>query len=271
MLAATVSGTQMARVRHDGARGREVHGRGDRAQLAGNARARARRQFEVFSKPPTVTLEALNDRRRTTQVQGHGQRTGQVTVRVFKGKEAKGTEAAKLTATVGQGKWSVPPASALPDETYTAIASEPSAIGNEEGRSEPEPSKSSPSRRRSRSPWNPDGGLEGKPTDFKGEASEPGRGRLHPRRLRDRAGSCHLLKSDRDRRRMGGHGTRRPDNYTAVATEPSAIGNRRGKQTPEDVRNRHKAAGLQCAAPRRSRATRRRRSAGPPTNQGPSK
>ncbi len=112
--------------------------------------------FEVFTKPPTVTMEALPERSNENEpkFKGTASEPGTVTVRVFKGKEAKGTEAAKLTATVGaKGEWSVTQATPLPDETYTAIASEPSAIGNEEGKSElRNRSKSSPSLRRSKSP-----------------------------------------------------------------------------------------------------------------------
>ncbi len=104
-----------------------------------------------------MTLEALETRsnKNEPKFKGTASEAGIVTVRVFKGKEAKGTEAAKLTATVGaKGEWSVTQTTPLPDETYTAIASEPSAIGNEEGKSEPQHLRtSSPSLRRSKSPW----------------------------------------------------------------------------------------------------------------------
>ena len=46
-----------------------------------------------------------------THLQRDGREPGEVTVHVFKGKEAKGTEATKFTATVGsKGEWSVSPA-----------------------------------------------------------------------------------------------------------------------------------------------------------------
>ena len=96
--------------------------------------------FEVFTKPPTVTMEELAARSKENKptFKGTASEPGPVTVHVYKGKEAKGTEAAKLTATVGaKGEWSVSPATILADETYTAVATEPSAIGNEAGESKP--------------------------------------------------------------------------------------------------------------------------------------
>ena len=96
--------------------------------------------YEVFTHPPTVTMEALKERSKENQptFKGTASEPGQVTVHVFKGKEAKGTKAAELTATVNaKGEWSVSPGTALPDETYTAVATEPSAIGNEQGESKP--------------------------------------------------------------------------------------------------------------------------------------
>ncbi len=94
-------------------------------------------QFEVFTSPPTVTLDELAARSKENKptFKGTASEPGQVTVHVYKGKEAKGTEAVKLTATVGaKGEWAVSPGTALADETYTAVATEPSAIGNESGR-----------------------------------------------------------------------------------------------------------------------------------------
>ena len=115
---------------------------GHRAELAGQRTGKSEppQTFEVFTKPPTVTLEALEARsnKNEPKFKGTASEPGTVTVRVFKGKEAKGTEAAELTATVNaKGEWSVSQTTPLPDETYTAIASEPSAIGNEEGKSAP--------------------------------------------------------------------------------------------------------------------------------------
>ena len=107
----------------------------------GNAEGKtAPEEFEIFTKPPTVTLEPLSERSKENQptFKGTASEPGQVTVHVFKGGEASGTEAAKLTATVGpKGEWSVSQSSQLADETYTAVATEPSAIGNEEGQSKP--------------------------------------------------------------------------------------------------------------------------------------
>jgi hypothetical protein len=97
--------------------------------------------FKVDTKPPAVTLKELFPPTKRGNVtkppfEGTASEAGTVTVHVFKGGEAKGEEAATLTATASEGKWGVTPATALADGPYTAVATEPSAIGNEEGKSE---------------------------------------------------------------------------------------------------------------------------------------
>ncbi len=194
--------------------------------------------FEVFSKPPTVTLEPLDARsnKNEPKFKGTASEPGTVTVRVFKGKEAKGTEAAKLTATVGaKGEWSVSPTTPLPDETYTAVASEQSAIGNEEGKSEPrtfeiftKPPTVTMEAPKERS-------KENQPM-FKGTASEPGQVTVHIFKGREAKGTeaTKLTVTVGPKGEWSVQpGTALPDEiYTAVATEPSAIGNGEGESKP---------------------------------------
>ena len=105
--------------------GRQIHGPGDRAERNRERDGGQRgRPFEVFTKPPTVTMEELAARSKENKptFKGTASEPGQVTVHVYKGKEAKGTEATKLTATVGRQRRMVGLAGRRrsPDETYTA-------------------------------------------------------------------------------------------------------------------------------------------------------
>jgi hypothetical protein len=107
----------------------------------GNAGGKSEpRTFVINTNPPIVTLEALAPRSNVTKptFKGTASELGQVTVHVFKGTEPKGEEAVTLKATVnGENKWSVTATNELPDGKYTAVATEPSAIKNPEGKSEP--------------------------------------------------------------------------------------------------------------------------------------
>ena len=74
--------------------------------------------FIVNTSPPEVTIEAPSSRSKNNQptFKGTASEAGTVTVHVYKGSEAKGEEAAKLTATVSaEGKWTVGVTSTLPD------------------------------------------------------------------------------------------------------------------------------------------------------------
>jgi large repetitive protein len=97
--------------------------------------------FEVNTQPPKVTLnpplEVSNDQ--TPSFSGEASEAGSVTVKVFKGAKPEGTLVATLKAEVSGGKWktaSLEPPLANPQQ-YTAIAIEPSALGNTAGESTP--------------------------------------------------------------------------------------------------------------------------------------
>ncbi len=86
-----------------------------------------------------MTLQNLNPRSKVNQptFRGDVSEAGTVTVHVYPGKEAKGTEAGKYNVTTSAaGEWAVVATPALPNGTYTAVATEPSALGNETGKSQ---------------------------------------------------------------------------------------------------------------------------------------
>ena len=95
--------------------------------------------FTVNTKPPTVTLEKLPARSNESKptFKGTASEPGTVTVHVHEGTGNGGPVATSLTATVSEtGEWSVTDSSALADGAYTAVATEPSTIGNPAGESE---------------------------------------------------------------------------------------------------------------------------------------
>jgi large repetitive protein len=99
--------------------------------------------FSVDTSPPTVTLEPVparsNNRTPTfsgTTVNFEKEKAEPVTIRIFEAPTEH--EVASTTATVTAGKWtSKPLTSALAEgaHEYTAVATEPSSIGNAEGTS----------------------------------------------------------------------------------------------------------------------------------------
>ena len=96
--------------------------------------------FVVDTEPPTVTLEAQrspsNDT--TPSFSGTASDTTQVTVAIFAGPKAEGKELATATATPIGGSWTSGRATpALDSGTFTALATQPSAIGNPVGKSTP--------------------------------------------------------------------------------------------------------------------------------------
>ena len=95
--------------------------------------------FTVDTQKPSVTLNGIpsptNDS--TPSFSGTASDPSEaVTVYVFRGTSAGGTLAAKVSANPSGGAWSSGSVSPLADGTYTAIAEQPSSIGNEAGRSE---------------------------------------------------------------------------------------------------------------------------------------
>ncbi len=98
--------------------------------------------FVVDTAPPTVTLFAPQSptNNRTPVFEGTASDTTNVTVRVYVGKKAEPSkEVSSASATPSGGTWATKPTITLPDEehTYTAVASEPSSLGNAEGSSAP--------------------------------------------------------------------------------------------------------------------------------------
>jgi hypothetical protein len=96
--------------------------------------------FVVNTNPPTVSLERPESPSKDTtpKFEGSASETTQVTVHIYAGPKAQGSEVAKATATVTSGKWKSEAASpALADGEYTAVATQPSALGNSPGTSPP--------------------------------------------------------------------------------------------------------------------------------------
>ncbi|HTQ69396.1 MAG TPA: Ig-like domain-containing protein, partial [Solirubrobacteraceae bacterium] len=110
------------------------------SSLGNEAGKTAAVEFEVFTDAPEVKIthapEARSKQSKPT-FEGEASETEPVTVRVYEGSGTGGKEVASLSASVAEHKWHVTASSALADGKYTAVASEPSSIGNEEGKSEP--------------------------------------------------------------------------------------------------------------------------------------
>jgi large repetitive protein len=93
--------------------------------------------FLVETESPRVTLDQPPARSsvNTPHFTGSASDTSQVTVRVFQGAGTKGPLVATLEAAVSGGQFSTANTSALPDGKYTAIAEQPSSVGNPPGHS----------------------------------------------------------------------------------------------------------------------------------------
>jgi hypothetical protein len=99
--------------------------------------------FAVETRAPTVALNpssvALRSNNTAPSFNGTATDTTTVTVRVFPGSKAEGTAVATATATGTGGAWSTPSVSpalaGAPGRTYTAIAEQPSSLENPTGKS----------------------------------------------------------------------------------------------------------------------------------------
>ena len=94
--------------------------------------------FVVNTNPPTVTLNTIEtpSKDTTPSFSGTASETQAVTIKIYQGAEAKGTPFATAEAPVGAEKWGpVSSTTTLPEGEYTAVASEPSSLGNAEGKS----------------------------------------------------------------------------------------------------------------------------------------
>jgi large repetitive protein len=94
--------------------------------------------FVVSTASPTVSLSSIASPSKdaTPSFKGSASDTTTVTVKIYEGTSAEGTVVATATAAGTGGGWSSGEASpALPSGTYTAIATQPSSLGNPDGKS----------------------------------------------------------------------------------------------------------------------------------------
>ncbi len=91
--------------------------------------------FVVDTEAPRVTLVGPPARSKDTtpSFSGTASESGSVTVHVHKGSTVSGSEVAKVTVSTTGGNWEVTLGSALAEGEYTAVATEPSSLGNPEG------------------------------------------------------------------------------------------------------------------------------------------
>src|SRR5262249_54531924 len=92
--------------------------------------------FKVITASPTVTLARPESPsgNTTPSFTGTASDTGTVTINIYQGERAEGTPVSFAAATGTGGAWTSGHASpALQSGTYTAIASQPSSVGNPEG------------------------------------------------------------------------------------------------------------------------------------------
>jgi hypothetical protein len=95
--------------------------------------------FTLDTKPPIVTLKGVPSPSsdRVPSFSGTASDVGAVTITIYHGASSKGTAVASVEAEVSGGEWYSPPVSTLEWGEYTAVATEPSSIGNENGYSAP--------------------------------------------------------------------------------------------------------------------------------------
>jgi hypothetical protein len=108
--------------------------------LTGEPGASGAVSFRVDTQSPEVTMNGVpsptNDA--TPSFSGTaGDPSEAVTVYVFRGSSPEGSLAAKVSANASGGAWSTESVGPLADGTYTAIAEQPSSIGNKPGFSQP--------------------------------------------------------------------------------------------------------------------------------------
>jgi large repetitive protein len=107
---------------------------------AGNIGSSATQTFTVETASPTVTLEQPTSPSKDTtpSFAGTASDTEPITVRIYKGSKAEGTLLSSAQAAGSGGNWSSGDASpALSSGEYTAIATQPSSLGNPVGKSNP--------------------------------------------------------------------------------------------------------------------------------------
>ncbi len=96
--------------------------------------------FRVDTQSPEVTMSGVSSPTNDATPSFSGTATDPseaVTVYVFRGSSPEGSLAAKVSANPSGGAWSTATVGPLADGTYTAIAEQPSSIGNKPGHSQP--------------------------------------------------------------------------------------------------------------------------------------
>ena len=98
--------------------------------------------FTVNTAPPTVTLHqpASPSNNTTPSLTGSASDATQVTVKIYEGTKAEGLVVSKATAMPHNGQWgsaALTPPLSNGKHVYTAIATQPSSLGNPEGASTP--------------------------------------------------------------------------------------------------------------------------------------
>ncbi len=93
--------------------------------------------FVVNTEAPKVTLAQPAARSKNTKptFSGTASEDTEVIVRVYEGSKPEGAEVAKVTTTAAGGSWSVGATLPSGDHTYTALATEVSGLGNSPGKS----------------------------------------------------------------------------------------------------------------------------------------
>ncbi len=194
--------------------------------------------FTVETAAPKVTLTspAVRSNNTTPSFTGTASDTTTVTVKIYSGATAKGSTVAEATAAGTGAAWTSGPASpALANGEYTAVASQPSSLGNPTGTSSPVTftvNTSAPTVTLT-SPKSPSNNTT--PT-FTGTASE---GTTVAIQIYAGPAAKGAVVAEATAAGTGGAWASGPANhalssgqYTAIATQPSSFGNPAGVSAP---------------------------------------
>ncbi len=210
-------------------------------------------EFEVFTGPPAVKITRGPEKRSNVSSPAFEgtttpKETSQVTVHVYEGSGTGGKVAASLAATPANGKWSVAATTALPDGTYTAQATETSSIGNGEGKSETVQFEIFTKPPTVEITHGPEARSNHTKPSFEGKASE-----TEPVTVRILEGATQVASLKASVTGSKWHvevATALADGrYTAVASEPSSIGNEPGESAALTFEIDTKPPALECNAP----------------------
>jgi hypothetical protein len=193
--------------------------------------------FAINTSSPDVTLAqpASPSNNTTPSFSGSASDTEPVTIRLYKGAKAEGTILSTLKAVVVAGSWQSAATSALSNGQYTAIASQPSSFGNPEGISKAVTFivDTSPPTVTLKQPPSPS---KDTTPSFTGTASD-----IEPITVHVYKGSkAEGTQVSSAKAAADGAGWSSADSspalssgqYTAVASQPSSLGNPEGKSNP---------------------------------------